>query len=172
MATLDRSKKHKGVTAFLVDPRTDGISIGEFPMRTLKRDNLAEVHFDNVFVPWERVFLLGDPDRCNNMSQATHQYLHSGHQVVTKNVVKCEFILGLANLMSQTLGSGQQPQVMQMTAEIIESLETTKALLRAAEADAEFDQWGVMCPADMPIMVARGARGSLREIWPRIKNFQ
>jgi alkylation response protein AidB-like acyl-CoA dehydrogenase len=53
VASLDRSKKHKGVTAFLMDPRTDGISIGEFPMRTLKRDNLAEVHFEGAFVPDE-----------------------------------------------------------------------------------------------------------------------
>jgi alkylation response protein AidB-like acyl-CoA dehydrogenase len=51
VATLDRSKKHKGVTAFLVDPKTEGIRIGEFPMRTLKRDNLAEVHFEEAFVP-------------------------------------------------------------------------------------------------------------------------
>ena len=115
----------------------------------------ALAFFDNVFVPWERVFLLGDPDRCNNMSRYTHQYLHSGHQVVTKNVVKVEFVLGLANLMQQTLGSGQQPQMLQMTAEIIENLETSKALLRAAEADADFDEWGVMCPAEMPLMIAR-----------------
>ncbi len=52
VATLDRARKHKGVTAFLVDPtRSEGITIGEFPMRTLKRDNLAEVHFEDVFVP-------------------------------------------------------------------------------------------------------------------------
>jgi alkylation response protein AidB-like acyl-CoA dehydrogenase len=52
VATLDRTKKHKGVTAFLVDPKnSEGITIGEFPMRTLKRDNLAEVHFDGTFVP-------------------------------------------------------------------------------------------------------------------------
>ena len=89
------------------------------------------------------------------MSRYTHQYLHSGHQVVTKNAVKVEFVLGLANLMQQTLGSNQQPQMLQMTAEIIENLETTKALLRAAEADADFDEWGVMCPAEMPLMIAR-----------------
>ncbi len=54
VATLDRSLKHKGVTTFLVDPReTEGIKIGEFPMRTLKRDNLAEVHFGDAFVPDE-----------------------------------------------------------------------------------------------------------------------
>ena len=55
VASVDLSKKHKGVTAFLVDPASEGIGIGEFPMRTLKRDNLAEVHFDGVFVPEENV---------------------------------------------------------------------------------------------------------------------
>jgi len=59
MASVDREKKHKGVTAFLVDPGSEGIGIGAFPMRTLKRDNLAEVHFDGVFVPDENV--LGEP---------------------------------------------------------------------------------------------------------------
>ncbi len=59
VASIDRSKKHKGVTAFLVDPKTEGIQIGEFPMRTLKRDNLAEVHFDGAFVPDDGV--LGQP---------------------------------------------------------------------------------------------------------------
>ena len=115
----------------------------------------AIAFFDNVFVPWERVFLLGDVDLCNNMSMATGQYVHSGHQVVTKNVVKCEFILGLANLMVLTLGSGQLPQVQQMLAEIIENLEVTKACLRTAEVDAEIDAWGVMSPAPTPLMVAR-----------------
>ena len=59
VASVDREKKHKGVTAFLVEPASDGIGIGEFPMRTLKRDNLAEVNFDRVFVPDENV--LGEP---------------------------------------------------------------------------------------------------------------
>jgi alkylation response protein AidB-like acyl-CoA dehydrogenase len=55
VASVDRSRKHGGVTAFLVDPKTPGISIGNFPMRTLKRDNLAEVHFEDAFVPDEGV---------------------------------------------------------------------------------------------------------------------
>ncbi|MEE2662668.1 MAG: acyl-CoA dehydrogenase family protein [Myxococcota bacterium] len=59
VATLDRERKHKGVTAFLVDPRNNpGIKLSDFPMRTLKRDNLAEVHFEDAFVPSEA--LLGE----------------------------------------------------------------------------------------------------------------
>jgi len=115
----------------------------------------AVAFFDNVLVPWERVFLLGDVELCNNLQQATNRHLHSGHQVVTKNVAKCEFVLGLANLMTETLGSSEQPQVKGMIAEIIENLEVTKACLRAAEADAKIDKWGVMCPAELPLQVAR-----------------
>ena len=59
VASMDRAKKHKGVCAFLVDPKTtEGIRIGDFPMRTLQRDNLAEVHFEDAFVPDEA--LLGE----------------------------------------------------------------------------------------------------------------
>ncbi|MBW2241210.1 MAG: acyl-CoA dehydrogenase family protein [Deltaproteobacteria bacterium] len=62
VASVDLSKKHGGVTAFLVDPReTEGITIGAFPMRTLKRDKLAEVHFEDAFVPDDA--LLGEPGK-------------------------------------------------------------------------------------------------------------
>ena len=115
----------------------------------------AIVFFDNVLVPWDRVFLYGDPDPCNNMAMSTNQYLHSGHQVVTRNVAKCEFILGLASLMVRTLGSGGNPQVQSMLAEIIENLQMTKACLRAAEADAKPDRWGVTSPSLQYIGVAR-----------------
>jgi alkylation response protein AidB-like acyl-CoA dehydrogenase len=60
VASIDRARKHRGVTAFLVDPKaTPGIAIGAFPMRTLQRDNLAEVHFQDAFVPDDAV--LGEP---------------------------------------------------------------------------------------------------------------
>jgi len=61
VASIDLDKKHKGVTTFLVEPGAEGITIGQFPMRTLKRDNLAEVHFEDAFVPDEN--LLGEPGK-------------------------------------------------------------------------------------------------------------
>jgi alkylation response protein AidB-like acyl-CoA dehydrogenase len=61
VATVDREKKHRGVTAFLVEPQSEGVRISDFPMRTLKRDNLAEVHFENAFVPDDG--LLGEPGK-------------------------------------------------------------------------------------------------------------
>ena len=115
----------------------------------------AVAFFDNVFVPWERVFLIGDVSLCNNMQMATNRHCHSGHQVVTRNLAKCEFVLGLANLMTETLGSNDSAQVQTMIAEIIENLEVTRSCLRASEVDAKTDEWGVMCPAELPLQVAR-----------------
>ena len=48
--TMDPNLGHRGVTMFLVDPSVDGIKVSPLPMRTLQRDNVAEVHFDDVRV--------------------------------------------------------------------------------------------------------------------------
>jgi 4-hydroxyphenylacetate 3-monooxygenase len=132
-----------------------GRSSFDHPLGSRFEEMDAIVFFDDVLVPWERVFLYGDTNLCNNLAQNTNQYTHSGHQVVTKNVAKCEFVVGLANLVVKTLGSEANPQVQALLAEMIEHLEVTKALLCAAEVNAEVDQWGVMCPARAPITVAR-----------------
>ena len=113
------------------------------------------VFFDDVLVPWERVFLLGDVDMCNNYGIATQSTTHSGYQVVNRCAVKTEFILGLAQLMADTLGSGELQHVQERIAEIIIHLETLKACMRASEADAAPNDYGVMCPAQGPISVGR-----------------
>ena len=115
----------------------------------------AIVFFDDVLVPWERVFLYNDVELCNRWGERTNRNAHTGHQVVTKNVVKCEFMLGLATLMADTLGSGELPPTQHLIAELIENLEITKALLAASEAQAELDEWGIFCPDYRPLLVAR-----------------
>ena len=124
------------------------------------------VFFDNVLVPWDRVFLLGDVDMCNNYSAATQSVTHAGYQVVNRCAIKTEFILGLAQMMVDTLGSGGMPHVQERIAEIIVHLETLKACLRAAEADAWFNDYGVICPAQGPITVGRGLYPTT--IYPRL----
>lgn len=132
-----------------------GRSHFDHPLGSRFEEMDAIVFFDDVLVPWERVFLYGDTDLCNNLAISTNQYTHSGHQVVTKNVAKCEFVVGLASLMVKTLGSGSLLQVQTLLAETIENLEIMKALLHFAESNASLDEWGVMCPARIPIVVAR-----------------
>ena len=142
-----------------------GRSHFDHPLGSRFEEMDAVAFFDNVLVPWERVFLLGDVELCNNLQLATHRHLHSGHQVVTKNVAKAEFMLGLATLMTDALGSAGQQPAQQMMAEIIEGLEITKACLRAAVADAAVDKWGVMAPAELPL---QAARNTFIRLYPRM----
>lgn len=132
-----------------------GRSAFDHPLGSRFEEMDAIVFFDDVLVPWERVFLYGDTALCNGSNNATNQTVHSGHQVVTKNVAKCEFVLGIAGLMVETLGSEKLPHVQNMLAELVEDLEVTRALLCASEVNAELDEWGVMCPARAPLAVAR-----------------
>ncbi len=132
-----------------------GKSHFDHPLGSRFEEMDAIVYFDDVLVPWERVFMYGDRHKCNNMSAATGQYVHTGHQVVTKNVAKCEFVAGIASLMVETLGSGEIPQVQGLIAELIENLEITKALLTQSEVNASVDEWGIMLPERAPLHVAR-----------------
>src|SRR5919109_2524266 len=113
------------------------------------------VFFDDVLVPWERVFLLGDIDLINGTALTTHSAAHTAHQGAAKNLAKAEFVLGVALHMAQTLGNAHLPQVQERIAELMTHTEVMKASLRAAEADAQIDRWGVMCPAGLPLEVIR-----------------
>jgi len=111
--------------------------------------------FDDVFVPWENVFLHRDIQRCNQAYARTGAVAHMTHQVVVKNIAKCEFLLGLASLLVNAIGAEIFQHIQEKVAEIWVNLETMKAFLRAAEADAALDEWGVMRPDWNPLDAAR-----------------
>jgi 4-hydroxyphenylacetate 3-monooxygenase len=123
------------------------------------------VFFDDVLVPWERVFLLGDVDRLNATAHATHSSVHSAHQGAAKNLAKCEFVLGTALLMTQTLGNAHLPQVEERIGELMLTTQLTRACIRAAEAEAKLDEWGVMCPDPL---LAESPRNLFMNAYPRM----
>src|SRR5438309_4812314 len=123
------------------------------------------VFFDDVLVPWERVFLLGDVDLLNATATSTHSMTHTAHQGAAKNIAKCEFVLGLALMMTRTIGNAHLPHSEERLAELMLYTELMKACMRACEADAELDEWGVMCPAALP---AESTRNLFMTAYPRM----
>src|SRR5271154_5346186 len=123
------------------------------------------VLFDDVLVPWERVFLLYDVERLNATPHVTHSTAHSAHQGAAKNLAKCEFVLGVALLMTQTLGNAHLPQTEAHIGELMLTTELMRSCMRAAEADAEIDQWGVMAPAILPV---ESTRNLMMTAYPRM----
>src|SRR5215831_15726672 len=142
-----------------------GRSTFDHPLGARFEEMDAVVIFDDVLVPWERVFLKGDPVLCNTAYAATNAVVHMMHQVVVKDIAKAEFLLGVACLVVDAIGATEFPHVHEKIAECMINLELMKACLRAGEADAALDQWGVMCPHRPPLDVARNV---FPKMYPRM----
>ncbi len=168
-STLLRATEEDGPYAYAVALPTDtpglrflcresfdyGRSHADHPLGSRFEEMDAVVIFDNVLVPWERVFLLRDVERCNRAFAMTGAVAHMAHQVVTKNVAKTEFILGVASLIVDTIAIEPFQHVHEKIAEIIINLEAMRAFLRTSEVDAQVNRWGVMQPAWPPLDAAR-----------------
>lgn len=115
----------------------------------------AVVFFEDVFVPWERVFLYRDVQLCNDAYKETGAVVHMAHQVLCKNIAKTEFLLGLASLLVDSIGIEQFQHVQDKITQIWINLETMKAFRFSAEQQAAPNTYGVMTPAWAPIDAAR-----------------
>jgi 4-hydroxyphenylacetate 3-monooxygenase len=133
----------------------DGRSRFDHPLASRFEEMDAVVVFDDVHVPWENVLLYRDIERCNTAHARTGAVVSMAHQVVVKNIAKSEFVLGLAALLVDTIGAERFQHVQEKLAELWVTLETMRALRRAAEADAAPDEWGVTRPAWNPLDAAR-----------------
>jgi 4-hydroxyphenylacetate 3-monooxygenase len=113
------------------------------------------VVFDRVLVPWDRVFLYGDPSLCNDVYAKTNAVVHMMHQVVCKNLAKAEFIVGLLCAMCQASERDKDIGVQERIAEAMWIAESMRAFLYSAERQAERDDWGVHVPLRRPLDTAR-----------------
>ncbi|HEV2137460.1 MAG TPA: 4-hydroxyphenylacetate 3-monooxygenase, oxygenase component [Nitrososphaerales archaeon] len=121
----------------------------------------AVVVFDDVLVPWERVFILEDPDKANRVNEATDAIVFMAQQATVREAAKAEFMAGLVTLVAETIGADQFPQVQERISEILLTAEMMKSFLTASEANAKVNKWGLMTPDYVPI-------NSARNLWPRM----
>jgi 4-hydroxyphenylacetate 3-monooxygenase len=115
----------------------------------------AVVVFDDVHVPWERVFMLGNPELCNGFYTDTSAVVHMTHQVAIRTTAKAEAFLGLISLMAEAIGIEQFSHIQEDIAHVVTIVGTLHGLVRAAQADAAPNPYGVFTPAWEPLNTAR-----------------
>ena len=133
----------------------------DHPLASRFDEQDAVVVFDDVLVPWERVFILEDPERANRVNEATDAIVFMAHQATVREAAKVEFVAGLVTLVAETIGVDQFPQVQEKISEVLLTAETMKAFVSASEANAKVNRWGLMTPDYVPINTARN-------LWPRV----
>jgi 4-hydroxyphenylacetate 3-monooxygenase len=133
----------------------------DHPLASRFEEQDAVVVFDDVLVPWERVFILEDPEKANRVNEATDAIVFMAHQATVREAAKAEFIAGVVTLVAETIGVDQFPQVQERIADVLLTAEMMKAFISASEANAKPNRWGLMTPDYVPI-------NSARNLWPRL----
>ncbi|MDQ3397062.1 MAG: 4-hydroxyphenylacetate 3-monooxygenase, oxygenase component [Deinococcota bacterium] len=142
-----------------------GTDPGDHPVSSRFEEQDAMVVFDDVLVPWERVFALGNLEVCNKAYAETGALMLMAHQVSVLKVAKTESFLGLLTLMAEGIGCDVFGHVQEKIAEVSIYLEAMKGLWLAAEEGAKANRYGVMCPDRAPL---DGARNLYPMLYPRI----
>lgn len=106
----------------------------------------AVVLYDDVLVPWERVFLYRNAQLSNTYKLEMGFADHIGHQVATRLCSKLNFAVGLSNEIAETLGTAQAPHIQGAIGKLMVFQNTMEAFVRAAEAESAPDKWGVWKP--------------------------
>jgi 4-hydroxyphenylacetate 3-monooxygenase len=131
-----------------------GRSKYDHPLGSRFEEMDAVVIFDDVLVPWERVFLYRDITSPNQVQMANGAMIHMLYQVVGRYIAKTEFVLGLTSLMIEAIGIEQYQHIQEKSTEIWTNLQTMKAFKRVAEVDAVPNEFGVITPAWDPLDAA------------------
>ncbi|MFL0582940.1 4-hydroxyphenylacetate 3-monooxygenase, oxygenase component [Solibacillus silvestris] len=144
----------EGLKFICRDSFIGGESAFDHPLSSKYEEMDSIVVFDNVLVPWERVFFYNNVEVAEKflMQSGFHHFAKS--QVLIRQIVKTEFILGIAELLINTIKVYEYQHIHEKMTEIIVGLETMKALLEKSENNAVLDEYGYLRPAILPLKVA------------------
>ena len=81
------------------------------PLSSRFDENDALIYFDDVKVPWERVFVHRDPDMCRAQFHDTPSHVYQNYQAQIRLSVKIAFLAGLARRITETIGTTKIPAV-------------------------------------------------------------
>ncbi|MCL1694973.1 MULTISPECIES: 4-hydroxyphenylacetate 3-monooxygenase, oxygenase component [unclassified Lysinibacillus] len=131
-----------------------GDSTFDYPLSSRYEEMDAIVVFDNVVVPWERVFYYENVEVANSFLNVSGFQTYGLHQVLTRQIAKTEFVLGVVQSIVNTINIGEYQHVQQKVVDIIVALETMKALLLKSEIEATRDAFGFIRPDFSTVQVA------------------
>jgi 4-hydroxyphenylacetate 3-monooxygenase len=133
-------------------------NVADHPVSAAWDEMDSIVVFDDVFVPWERVFYLR---RSPAIDLAYEARLFQGAvglgpwYVLVRMAVKAEVLLGICAAIAESLGTGTQPAVQTALADAMIYLETLRSSIQAAEANPVRSPSGLTMPNPTTSLAAR-----------------
>ena len=91
----------------------EAMAVSQFdnPLSSHLDENDAIIYFDEVKVPWDRVFVYKDPAMCHAQFNVAPTHMFQNYQAQIRQMVKMRFLLGLARKIAETNGIISIPEV-------------------------------------------------------------
>lgn len=96
-------------------------------------ENDAVLYFDDVKVPWERVFVFDSIEMCQKQFHATPAHVYQNYQSMVRLSVKMRFLTGIGGRISEINGIGGFPQVREMLGQLAAEAAMVDALVESME---------------------------------------
>ncbi len=110
------------------------VSVYDNPLSARFDENDALIYFDNVKVPWDRVFVHRDTDMCRAQFHDTPAHIFQNYQAQIRLSVKLRFLVGLAHKITEAIGTTNMPQVREQLGSLAANAGMVDAMLSGMEA--------------------------------------
>jgi 4-hydroxyphenylacetate 3-monooxygenase len=110
------------------------VSVFDNPLSARFDENDALLYFDDVKVPWERVFVHRDTEMCRAQFHDTPGHIFQNYQAQIRLSVKVTFLIGMAHKITEAIGTTNMPQVREQLGSLAASAGIVKAMLCGMEA--------------------------------------
>ncbi|AJY74773.1 4-hydroxyphenylacetate 3-hydroxylase family protein [Paenibacillus beijingensis] len=127
----------------------------DYPLSSKYDEMDAVLFFDDVLVPWERVFLKGSTEGVWKLRMNETAGALAFHQTVVRLLSKLEFVTGVSVAVAQSIGADGFQHVQEKLGELIIQTESIKGLLLASELQSSRSEAGIELPDLVPIETAR-----------------
>jgi anthranilate 3-monooxygenase (FAD) / 4-hydroxyphenylacetate 3-monooxygenase len=127
----------------------------EHPVAARFEEPDAMVIFEDVLVPWERVFLDGSVELSNGVHRQTIMRELVTQQFGVRRLVRLELVTGAAIRVARTIKVDGFPQVQERLGYAAAAIEQARALLAVAEADCSTTPSGTRYPKLGPMTALR-----------------
>jgi 4-hydroxyphenylacetate 3-monooxygenase oxygenase component len=138
------------------EPFDDGtMSRWDHPLGSRFEEPDAMVVFDDVLIPWERVFLHENVPLANRLFTSASIQNNTGHQTAIRGLAKCRFLVGVAIAVSRSVKTDVFLHVQEQLGEILGFLQLIEGALHLSEMKAERTESGAIRPAWPPLQAMR-----------------
>jgi 4-hydroxyphenylacetate 3-monooxygenase len=132
-----------GVSMFLRRPATDSTDSFTYPLSTRFDEQDASIFLDDVFIPWEQVYVDRDPEIIGLLTQ------HFSFQILAqlnRMLARAEFSVGLGLAIAKSLGTTEIPAVETALTALYLHAMTIRTAATSAVRDCDMPASGVASP--------------------------